>query len=119
MDDVTHPAGGFTPYRTSSVCDNLSSVAPGWKQPGVFAFMSGIDTLQLLSDSEISFTIRCVACTGFDAILGDDMNGIEAIQNHRTIDDACKWLGERATAVYPESEYSKLQRQTDVMTCSQ
>lgn len=62
---------------------------------------------QRLYDSEINFNISCFWDGGFNAKLGDTINGYYAVGTElETYRDALVWLDEQARKFYPKSLYA-------------
>ena len=64
------------------------------------------NVLQRMCDSEISFSIVCVACINFDVALGDEMNGYVAKENFALIIDAVRWLQQQTVEHLPNSQFA-------------
>lgn len=63
---------------------------------------------QRLYDSEINFGTACFFDSGFDAWIGDEMNGIKTeISGLATITDVEEWLTQAAILHYPGSTFAK------------
>lgn len=63
-----------------------------------------MSALQKLYDQEINASISTFWDGGFEAKLGDDMNGFVAKANFDTLQDAEKFLLEEAKARYPKAD---------------
>lgn len=59
-----------------------------------------IQELQYLYDCEINFSISCFWDGGFDAKIGDEMNGFVRTQNLPSIALAIEWIVKEAKAHY-------------------
>lgn len=67
-----------------------------------------MEILQKLYDSEINFRLSCFFDAGFEASLGDEINGFKASdENFETLEEAIDHLVNMAKKFYPESEFSR------------
>ena len=66
-----------------------------------------MDILQALYDSEINFSLTTFWDGGFDAKLGDDMNGYVWEDSFDTAAEAIAGLGKAAREKYPDSTFAK------------
>ena len=64
--------------------------------------------LQAIYDSEINIRISWLWDGGIDVMLGDEVNGYEAAENVRSINDVVPWLQEVIAHFYPNSTYANL-----------
>ena len=67
-----------------------------------------MNILQELYDSEINYELSCFWDDGFDAWLGDDLNGFVAeAGTFKTINAAVEWLAEQAIRHYRNSAFAR------------
>lgn len=65
------------------------------------------NVMQELYDSEINAAVSSFWDGGFDAKLGDDMNGFKADACLENWDDVETWLAETAVEHYPQSQFAE------------
>jgi hypothetical protein len=65
--------------------------------------------MQRLYDSEINCGMQGMYAKGFTVWLGDEVNGIDALQSFtgEQLQYAAKWLHEQACVHYPNSAYAQ------------
>lgn len=64
-------------------------------------------TFQRLYDNEINFSVSCFYDGGFEAALGDDMNGVRASANVMTWAEVEVWLEAAARRHFPRSRFAE------------
>lgn len=72
-----------------------------------YPFPTTSEVMQRLYDSEINSQAICFWDAGWEVKLGDSINGFVAETNVDKLDDAAKWLHEKAHEFFPRSEYAE------------
>jgi hypothetical protein len=84
-------------FSQTSICTEIRRHLAKPPAGGVF---------QRLYDSEINFSVSTFWDGGFDAKLGDELNGFNAEANVRTMLEAEAWLERQAAELYPASTFA-------------